>query len=631
MGILLMDRIIRDYWLYDLQPPMSGLDLYTDYPRDDSRRDMQQIQYPLELDQTYLSREIKTFDSRLWMLACYYIFLYRMSGKAWRIVGVKHEKGYVLPLRIRCDASMSFMELYQSLLNKQEALDFAALPLEEIEEAVGCTGLIHTIFGRDHTCQSSCLNWVVEPLNGGEWTLQVSYRKQLFKPSTIHRFASFFGCIVKAAMYDSRVTIGAIPLVIEEEMEFKGQVQRVRNSEAQMIGLTENPAEFGSPVMRKKAAGCKQKYILLTGATGYLGASVLRELLRTTQAKIYCLVRSEEDDDPYARIARVMKQFFGADIISELLGRVIAVKGDLERPQLGLNSCLTERVSMRIDSIIICGIQECYADDPEYYNRVNVTSTEHLLSWARGRNVRVHYLSSMGVPEGLAERELAAGMHEAGQNKSTKLDHPYYDSKLRAERMLIEACEQEEIAVTIYRLGHLSGDAETGAFPQNVNNSLLYRMLRMIIVQGKAPELDHLLDLTPVSYAAQAIAALAMRRDTAGHLFHLCNPVQISMAELVESLGSCGYPIEVLSDSAYESWLLEYSQVDSSHQRGGDLLHFEWEELRREPFRYSCLHTQEFLEESQVECPVLNTNYLRLMIKYGVDAEYFPARKSDHN
>lgn len=395
-----------------------------------------------------------------------------------------------------------------------------------------------------------------------------------------------------------------------------------------MIGLTENPAEFGSPMMRKRAANCKQKHILLTGATGYLGASVLRELLRTTQAKIYCLVRSEEDDDPYARIARVMKQFFGAEIMSELLGRVIAIKGDLERPQLGLNSCLTERVSMRIDSIIICGIQECYADDPEYFDRINVASTEHLLSWARERNVRIHYLSSMGVPEGLAERESIAGMPEADQARNTRLDHPYYDSKLRAERMLIEACMREEIAVTIYRLGHLSGDAETGAYPQNVNNSLLYRLLRMIIVQGKAPKLHHLLDLTPVSYAAQAIAALAMRRDTAGHLFHLCNPVQLSITELVESLGSCGYPIELLSDSEYESWMLECSQQGSSSQWDGDLLHFEWEELRRHPFRYSCLHAQEFLKESQVECPVPNAEYLSLMIKYGVDAEYFPASKA---
>lgn len=627
MGILLMDRIIRDYWLHDLQPPLSGLDLYTDYPRDDSRREMQQIRYPLELDQKYLSREMQTFDSRLWMLACYYIFLYRMSGKAWRIVGVKHEKGYVLPLRVRCDASMSFMELYQSLLDKQEALDFAALPLEEIEEALGYSGLIHTLFGKDHTCHSSCLNWDVELLYGGEWVLQISYRKQLFKPSTIHRFASFFGCIVKAAMYDSTVTIGAIPLIIEEEMEMRGEIKRVRQSEAQMIGLTENPAEFGSQVMRRRAANCKQQHILLTGATGYLGASVLRELLRTTQAKVYCLVRSDEDDDPYARIARVIKQFFGADMMSELLGRVIAVKGDLERPQLGLNSCLTERVSLRIDSMIICGIQECYANNPVYYNRINAISTEYLLSWARERNIRVHYLSSMGVPRGLAERGTNRDKSAAGDTIGPKLNHPYYDSKLRAERMLIEACEQEEIPVTIYRLGHLSGDAETGAFPQNVDNSLLYRMMRMIIVQGKAPELQHLLDLTPVSYVAQAVTALAMRRDTAGHLFHLCNPVQLSVAELVESLGSCGYPIEVLSDTEYERWLLECSQGGQSHHGNGDLMHYEWEELRRAPFRYSCLHTQDFLQCTDIVCPVPDSNYLSLMIKYGVNKGYFPACK----
>lgn len=624
MGILLMDRIIRDFWLYDIQPPISGLDLYTDYPRDDSRRDMQQIRYPLELDQMYLSREMKTFDSYVWMLTCYFIFLYRMSGKPWRIVGVKHDKGYVLPLRIRCDASMSFIELYQDLLNKQEALDFAALPLEEIEEAVGHTGLIHTIYGSDHSCQSSCLNWDVEQLHEAEWTLHISYRKQLFKPSTIRRFASFFECIIKAAMYDSKVTIGAISLVAEEVFECKGEITRVKKSEAQVIGLTENPAEFGDAQMRNRSASCKQQHILLTGATGYLGASLLRELLRTTSAKIYCLVRTEEGEDPYVRIAKVMKQFFGPDIISDLLGRVIAISGDMERPLLGMNAYLAERLSKRIDSIIICGIQESYAVDPEYYNRINVKSTEYLLSWARGKNIRIHYLSSMGVPERLAHECPETGAVSAEDEDPAKLDHLYYDSKLRAERLLIEACEQEEIPVTLYRLGHLSGDAETGAFPQNISNSLLYRMLRMIIGQGKAPELLQLLDLTPVSYAAQAIAALAVRKDTAGHLFHLCNPSQLSISELVESLNECGYNISLLPDSQYESWLLEYNQHEG-HRGKGDLLQYEWEEMRRQPFRYSCPHALDFLQYTDVVCPVPDSDYLRLMIKYGVDAEYFPA------
>ena len=38
--------------------------------------------------------------------------------------------------------------------------------------------------------------------------------------------------------------------------------------------------------------------VLLTGATGFLGAFLLHELLRQTQAVVYCLVRaaSAEDD-----------------------------------------------------------------------------------------------------------------------------------------------------------------------------------------------------------------------------------------------------------------------------------------------------------------------------------------------
>src|ERR1022692_2575501 len=41
------------------------------------------------------------------------------------------------------------------------------------------------------------------------------------------------------------------------------------------------------------------KAVLLTGATGFLGAHLLNELYRRTPATIYCLVRSQDSQDAW--------------------------------------------------------------------------------------------------------------------------------------------------------------------------------------------------------------------------------------------------------------------------------------------------------------------------------------------
>jgi hypothetical protein len=44
------------------------------------------------------------------------------------------------------------------------------------------------------------------------------------------------------------------------------------------------------------------KHILLTGTTGFLGIYLLRELLRTTDATVHCLVRAGDGDQAMERI-----------------------------------------------------------------------------------------------------------------------------------------------------------------------------------------------------------------------------------------------------------------------------------------------------------------------------------------
>ena len=49
--------------------------------------------------------------------------------------------------------------------------------------------------------------------------------------------------------------------------------------------------------------------ILLTGATGFVGAHLLAELLRTTDAALYCPVRDGAETPPMRRLEAVLQRY----------------------------------------------------------------------------------------------------------------------------------------------------------------------------------------------------------------------------------------------------------------------------------------------------------------------------------
>jgi thioester reductase-like protein len=91
--------------------------------------------------------------------------------------------------------------------------------------------------------------------------------------------------------------------------------------------------------------------ILLTGATGFLGAFLLEHLVSlNTSRTIYCLVRCKQDSEGLERLR--CENFVGTFIKlcrstfakyklkwdSTCKGKIVALKGDLSMPKLGLSN-----------------------------------------------------------------------------------------------------------------------------------------------------------------------------------------------------------------------------------------------------------------------------------------------------
>ncbi|WP_369027980.1 SDR family oxidoreductase, partial [Nocardia farcinica] len=86
--------------------------------------------------------------------------------------------------------------------------------------------------------------------------------------------------------------------------------------------------------------------VLLTGATGFLGVHLLRELLDRTDSRIWCLVRGRDRADGLRRITAALARYQLPH--HDLAERVVAVPGDLEQPRLGLSEADFADLAARI-------------------------------------------------------------------------------------------------------------------------------------------------------------------------------------------------------------------------------------------------------------------------------------------
>src|SRR5690349_20113070 len=74
--------------------------------------------------------------------------------------------------------------------------------------------------------------------------------------------------------------------------------------------------------------------IFLTGATGFVGMQLLARYLDRTERVVYCLVGADSDEEAQARLDDSVSRMLPDP--SRVAGRAIAVRGDAQRPGLGL-------------------------------------------------------------------------------------------------------------------------------------------------------------------------------------------------------------------------------------------------------------------------------------------------------
>lgn len=287
--------------------------------------------------------------------------------------------------------------------------------------------------------------------------------------------------------------------------------------------------------------------VLLTGATGFLGAFLLSELLRQTRANITCLVRAKTPAEGLQRVEANLR-FYGLGTAS-LRERVSVHLGDISRPWLGLAEREFRALGESVDAIYNNAAHVSYVAGYDDMKGSHVDATRQML-WlaAEGRPKAIHHISSIAVYDSL-EYTGRTVSESTPPSDWQGLYLPYSQCKWVSEAMVREASERG-LPTTIHRPCFIGG-ASDGAWN---TTDLTCRLIKggLIDVGCYPADMPVLLDIAPVDCLARGIVHLSGQSTSLGKTFHLQHPVGIVLDELVEILRSFGYALEPV---AYDRWL----------------------------------------------------------------------------
>ena len=284
--------------------------------------------------------------------------------------------------------------------------------------------------------------------------------------------------------------------------------------------------------------------VLVTGATGFLGAHLIDAVITETGANVWCLVRGGEEEG-MARVRRNLEQY--GVWSSSFTNRIETIQGDLSIPRLGLSPGDYARIAGGVDAIYHAGADVDWVRSYRGLRDVNVIGTRELLRLAcKARRAAFHFVSSLSVCYA-TDGPSSVGEQDDMQPFVDRLPLGYAQSKCVAESLVREA-GRRGLSTTIHRPSILAGDSRSGV---SNPDDLLAAMLKGCIHMAAAPDLDWQIDAPPVDYVARAIVRLSKRVTGPTPTFHFANPRPRHWRECVMWMNLFGYRVVLLP---FEAW-----------------------------------------------------------------------------
>ncbi|OJD30201.1 male sterility protein [Diplodia corticola] len=317
--------------------------------------------------------------------------------------------------------------------------------------------------------------------------------------------------------------------------------------------------------------------VLLTGATGSLGAHILAQLLPLPHiTTIYCLVRAPTPTAAHSRILSSLRTRHLSPPPPLLTTKLIALPSDLSLPTLGLPPSTLSRLRASCTTIIHSAWAVNFNLGVSSFAAHHIAGTAHLLRLALSapfaHPARFAFVSSVsagaGTPPPAVVREALVERPEDAQGMG------YARSKWVAEHVVGGARERAGSAgFRVLRTGQIVGDSVEGVWNETEAIPLMVRAARGV---GALPMLDETPAWLPVDRCAEAVVELSgagrsfgewvaegeeARAGDEGLAYHVQNSKTFRWTEdLLPALREAGLEFEVVGQREWVRRLREGEQ-----------------------------------------------------------------------
>ena len=242
--------------------------------------------------------------------------------------------------------------------------------------------------------------------------------------------------------------------------------------------------------------------VLITGATGYLGIHILRELIDADVDNIYCLIRGKSVEAAESRLRSLLYYYF-ADAFKPLFGkRIHVLLGDVTQD-------FDE--DLDIQTVFNCAAIVKHFSEGTEIEDVNIGGARHCVDFCIKKGARLVHVSTASTRGLWAGEPKDDVFTEKRFYMGQFLGNKYIYSKFMAERLILDAVALHGLDAKIMRVGNLAARSTDGEFQANFSTNSFMGRIKVYNMLGCCPYAmrNKKVEFSPINEVARAIVLLS--------------------------------------------------------------------------------------------------------------------------
>ena len=363
--------------------------------------------------------------------------------------------------------------------------------------------------------------------------------------------------------------------------------------------------------------------VLLTGATGFLGVHVLKELIENESGTIYCFIRSKGSLSGMDRLKSILFYYFADEFDDAVFDdRLQTIEGDITDFKY-----FEDIISLNIDTVINCAANVKHFSSGTDIEDINLGGVINGLKFAKMKNAKYVQVSTYSVAGESINNfpPLDVGYTEKDLFIGQGIDNQYLNSKFLAERAVLEAALDDDLDVKIMRVGNLMARSSDSEFQINFESNGFINRLKAFVTMGKMPYsmLSNNVEFSQIDITAKSIIELAKTPKNC-IVFHPYNSHNITFADIIEIIKPLGLNIEPCENEEYENALKD-ALADKSKQEGvsGLITSIGSGKVKKQWVPVDNDYTTQVLYRLGLNWPLISAEYVYTFVKYLNDLDFF--------